>query len=112
MNTETQPAVAGPLDGTVRTRPVTERDMEVLRELDACRTGSHWNEQGWARPMDIGASNNSHHSGTLAKLERRGLVESRQRSAWCTRGSKTYRATAAGIELLSSNVRANRETTR
>ena len=70
-------------------RPLTETQFEVL-----CQFGA---ETGWLRPMDLGGRNGSNHSGVLAALERRGLVESRQRSgAPGYRGSKVYRLTAAG----------------
>ncbi len=49
----------------------------------------------WFRPMDIGGRNGSGHSSLLAQLERKGLVESRQRSGG-VRGSKLYRLTDAG----------------
>ena len=35
--------------------------------------------QKWVRPMDVGGSDGSHHSGTLAKLVKLGYAESRLR---------------------------------
>ncbi len=78
-----------------RLRPLTERDFEVLRYLDACHEAKYGHENGWATPMDIGGHDGSHHSTTLAKLERHGLVESKARGGWL-RGSKKYRTTETG----------------
>lgn len=49
---------------------VAERDACVL---DALRG------MGWTTPMRIGGTDASHHSSTLARLVKRGLVERRQR---------------------------------
>lgn len=43
---------------------------------------------GWARPMDVGARDGSHHSATLAGLAKRGLVERKKLHAiYCYNGS-------------------------
>ena len=81
-----------------------ERERETLAELDyVSRDGE------WARPMDVGGHNRSHHSATLAKLVRLGLAERRQRSAWMSRGSWIYRATPAGRRALSAESPAGKE---
>lgn len=55
---------------------LTEREMELLTEL-----GQPWAiKAGWARPMDLGASDASHHSGTLRSLVRKGYAERIPRS--------------------------------
>jgi hypothetical protein len=48
---------------------LTERQHDLLAVLS-----QPWAAE-WARPMDLGASNGSHHSTTLRQLVRRGLVE-------------------------------------
>ena len=78
-----------------RLKPLTDRDFDVLNEL-APSYLNEFDNRPWQRPLDIGASNGSHHSPTLAKLEKRGLVESKQRSWLGSRGSKVYRVTDAG----------------
>jgi hypothetical protein len=89
---------------------------------------------GWARPMDVGARDGSHHSATLSRLARRGRAErkkihaiycyngstSRQKlvgSRWivtdghppstrcCCRGSCRYRITPAGRAELAAGRR-------
>lgn len=75
-------------------RRLTERETEVLNELRSWNYGERW-----ARPMDVGGSNGSHHSATLAKLVRLGYAESKQRSAWMSRGSKVYRA--KNVEVIA-----------
>jgi hypothetical protein len=80
---------------------LSEQEWEVLRELTGTR---RW---GWARPMDLGASNGSHHSGTLKKLVRKGYAERIPRSTTRddidvdgTKKAKSwlYRITDAGLE--------------
>lgn len=42
----------------------------------------------WARPMDVGAHDGSHHSGTLSALAARGLVDRKKLHAiYCFHGS-------------------------
>lgn len=55
----------------------------------------------WVRPMDLGGRDGSNHSNILRQLERKGLVESKQRGPNGARGSKLYRATAAGRTLAN-----------
>lgn len=72
-------------------RPLTEDQRWVLDAI--CHTGLEWH-----RPMDIGRPTNFIWSG-LRALERRGLVESKQRvgnGPNPARGSKLYRVTEAG----------------
>lgn len=79
--------------------PLTDRDGELLNELEYFNDSE--NGRG-ARPLDLGGSNRSHHSGTLAKLAKRGLVVKKN---WALgedgrrhgdRGSCLYRITDAG----------------
>lgn len=78
---------------------MTEEMDEVLAYL---RRGE------WLRPMDIGGTDGSHHSRTLAKLVKRGLVERRKRNTITNvilnghRGSYVYRITDQGEEFLKS----------
>lgn len=53
-------------------KALTERDYQTLDAL----MGFHGR---FVRPLDIGGSDNSHHSRTLAKLARRFMVERRMR---------------------------------
>ncbi|ARB13722.1 hypothetical protein Ccr2_gp191c [Caulobacter phage Ccr2] len=55
--------------------------------------------------MDVGGSNGSHHSATLAKLVKRGLAEATQRSAAMSRGSKEYRVSEKGLEVYNAQRR-------
>lgn len=58
-------------------RDLNKRELDVLRSLD---------DEIWVRPMEVGGSDGSHHSTTLARLARRGLVE-RHKSCHCGPGS-------------------------
>lgn len=43
---------------------------------------------GWARPMDVGGTDGSHHSTTLSQLATRGLAERKKLHAiYCYNGS-------------------------
>jgi hypothetical protein len=83
---------------------LTDREREVLRELAsfARSAAAHpdWHPQ-WAKPMDVGGRDGSHHSYTLGKLVTKGLAEKRQRGSLSNaigggRGSLEYRITEAG----------------
>ena len=65
---------------------LTEAQRDVLWQV----------ESNWLRPMDMGGRDGSNHSGILAALVRKGLVEREQRSACYSRGSYLYRLTDAG----------------
>lgn len=88
---------------------LSPRERELLSWLDT---------KEWKRPMDVGGTNGSHHSGTLAQLARKGLAE-RKKLCWCTsdkkspaynpkhpwcrcKGSCRYRRTPAGTKALKS----------
>lgn len=80
---------------------ITERDIEVLDELRAAvenhvRVGL----PEWVTPMHCGGSNGSDHSYRLTKLSRAGLAEQKKRGGGWQRGSKVYRITEAGMEVL------------
>lgn len=51
-----------------------------------------------ARPMDVGGTDCSHHSGTLKALAKKGLVDRHKRGG--RRGACTYALTDAGREVL------------
>lgn len=86
---------AGQLGGAM-TRPLTDRETELLHELAAW----HRTEKIGARPLDLGAHNGSHHSATLARLVRLGLVERKERAAYQTRKSYRYSLTEAGYAQI------------
>lgn len=87
---------------------MTDNEREVLIELDACkRRGPEW-----ARPMDLGGRDASHHSGTLKRLVAQGLAATRQYGgeaatgpgAWektkVWRGARVYRITPEGHRAI------------
>lgn len=92
---------------------LTPRQLDVLDSLKVFGD--------WARPMDIGARDGSHHAATISALVRKGLAERQLRGslinhirgqacydAWsrvkrgrsAPRGSYQYRITKAGRALL------------
>ena len=59
---------------------ISERQLDVLESLAAYGD--------WARPMDIGARDGSHHSATLGQLARHGLADRKKLHAiYCYYGS-------------------------
>lgn len=59
---------------------LSDRQLDVLDSLSGYI--------GWARPMDIGARDSSHHSATLSGLAKQGLVERKKLHAiYCYNGS-------------------------
>lgn len=80
-------------------RPLLDRDYEALGALLAASQLAP-SPGAWFRPMDIGGSSGSHHSPTLRKLERRGLVEQKARTAGGRKFGRLYRITAAGTTAL------------
>lgn len=56
---------------------MTDRDLETLNELEAANKNlaDVGFRNGWARPMDCGGFNGSHHSKTLQKLALLGFVD-------------------------------------
>ena len=100
------------------TRPdvITDRDLIVLGELRAANK-NHLEvgfRKGWARPMDCGGFNGSHHSKTLQKLARLGFVEMSRETTAAANGRPgiLYRITEAGIardELERDKLRAARQ---
>jgi hypothetical protein len=77
---------------------VTKRDREVLGHLAAARQIAS-SMDGWLTPMFCGGTDGSHHSATLRKLARKGLVERKVRSG-LSRRSYLYRITLAGRAAL------------
>jgi hypothetical protein len=59
---------------------LSDRQLDVLESLAAYGD--------WARPMDVGARDGSHHSATLSGLTKRGLAErKKQHAIYCYNGS-------------------------
>lgn len=95
---------------------LNERQIETLCDLLwANVTGK--TTKPWVTPMEVGASNASHHSATLNSLAVRGLAQWKQRGApdplsgqngqkHHGRGAKAYRITPGGIALLKEMKRA------
>lgn len=85
---------------------ITERDLETLCELIAAFDNAAKYGRIGVAPLDFGGSNGSHHGATATKLVSRGLVEHKKRGwEWgqaptAIRGSKLYRPTPAGREVV------------
>lgn len=87
---------------------LSEKELEILREseyfvrkpINGVRTAGGY--EGWFTPLLIGGSNRSHHSYTLKKLIKKGLIETIQRHNWSAiRGSRIYRITESGTQYLT-----------
>lgn len=83
---------------------LSDRDIEVLEGLaPMCRDGANL----WKTPYELGAGNESHHSKTLRRLWKIGLVEVKLRAyanpaprgVWPAGGSKHYRLSPVGLDM-------------
>lgn len=93
---------------------LTERDREVLAELEATNRSMAQFGFRWATPLECGGGSRSDHSYRLSKLCRLGLAVRKQRGAGddmigkgprafgMSRGSWCYRITEAGIALVTA----------
>lgn len=84
-------------------KPLTERDIDTLGELEAA-TDNHVRlnyREGWVMPLDCGGSNGSHHSYTLHKLAKRGLCDRKKYGGRRDKGSCRYRINDAGTAFLA-----------
>lgn len=81
---------------------LTERQIQTLRELESANRNltEVGYRDGWAKPLDCGGSNASHHSATLGSLHKRGLVDRKGYTPGC-RAVWTYRINDAGKAILS-----------
>jgi hypothetical protein len=89
--------------------PLTSHQLEVLNDLFYHARRPGWGL--WARPLDLGARDSSHHSRTLAQLCRLGLVERARRNTLLNvigaarRGSWKYRITPKGRARARQNIK-------
>lgn len=81
---------------------LTDRDYQTLGELEAAnRNHTELDYRGgWAKPLDCGGSNGSHHGITLAKLNRAGLADRKGYNPGC-RPVWMYKINEVGKEALS-----------
>jgi hypothetical protein len=93
---------------------LTERQIDVLRDLaylkthaDECTGAGPGDETNWAKPMDFGGCDRSHHGETAVCLAKKGLVDSYKYATNQTnnfncrkRGARSYRITAKGMRWL------------
>ena len=80
QRTDLLPRLTGNANGT----QISNRQLDVLDSLAVFGD--------WARPMDIGARDGSHHTTTLRSLVKKGLAERRLRGSLLNeiRGSELY----------------------
>lgn len=83
---------------------LSENEKEILREAEYVHrkpvNGVRWTGgyTGWFTPLVVGGSSRSHHSYTLQKLVKKGLIETCQRRSLSgIRGSRIYRITEPGL---------------
>lgn len=64
--------------------------------------------EGWFKPMHVGGSDGSHHSRTLRKMVKKGLIETeRNWSFGWYANSRRYRITEPGLQLFKELEAAN-----
>lgn len=96
----------GKADGEFEVVTITQlREEEVLNALYwFCTADGSWRRPfKWARPMDLGGSDASHHSPTLARLCKKGLATRKDvRAPWGRRSVYLYRLTEAGLKMWNA----------
>lgn len=98
------PCIPHALDRDIR---LSENETAVLLEAEYIHRkpeqGTRWSGgyTGWFTPQEVGGSNRSHHSYTLGKLVKKGLIETEQRNSLSgIRGSRVYRITEKGLRFV------------
>lgn len=84
---------------------LSPRDFDVLDTVEGFRKTT---TIGWGAPFMAGGGDASHHSATMAKLARIGLLERRERGGGPCRVAWEYRCTANGRAFVEQ-VRAARK---
>jgi hypothetical protein len=101
-----------------RVAGLTVREAEVLRLLHANRNKLNTpytrgeSEPGWCRPLDLGGTQQSHHSNTLGRLNRMGYVDKKP-YLYATTHSSIYRISDAGLaawDIYAEHQRRQRST--
>lgn len=95
-------------------KSLSENEEECLSALIAVNDHPR-HPMKWARPLDLGGSNGSHHSNTLNRLAKKGMVNFRFRMGaepvdgengkrfFASRGAKLYRINETGRAALKSS---------
>jgi len=93
-----------------RARPLTAREIEVLRDAQTATDADGRDNSGWFTPMDIGGYNRSDHSRILRRLagERFNAIDERfrptlQAALGSTRAGRFYRITDAGRSIVAAD---------
>lgn len=80
-------------------KKLTANQYEVLCALQVWEENCE-DDTVWARPMDIGGYDGSHHSKTLGQLVDKGLVKKYRRQVGVSGGSNLYAITRNGYLKL------------
>jgi hypothetical protein len=82
-------------------KDLTVRDIEVLQTVvSVTRQMEKIGVATWRQAIDFGGTNGSHHSYTLHKLHRRGLIEMKKIGGRREKGSCHYRSNLTGERFL------------
>jgi DNA-binding MarR family transcriptional regulator len=83
-------------------QPLTDRDRDVLTEMERVPMGRHYHYmiENYVKLIDLGASANSEHHAIIRKLMRHGLVERARYGGGPVRPAWMYRLTERGREAV------------
>jgi hypothetical protein len=87
---------------------LTERQVEILGDLASI---ARRDPTFWARPLDLGGTDSSHHGATLRRLAARGLVDQRNVPGIANIGRRRtnrYRINDAGRAALETALATDR----
>ena len=85
------------------THKLSPRDFDTLSHVSRFKARNLW-----CAPLLVGGSDASHHSATMAKLARWGLLERRERGGGPCRVAWEYRATKHGRAFVAQVLAARK----
>lgn len=86
---------------------LSDRDIETLGDLEAANRNLAEGGRLWAKPLDCGGYNGSHHGATLIKLAKAGLVDKKGYTPGC-RAVWMYKINEAGRQAWKNYCAARR----
>lgn len=84
---------------------LTEEEREILIAAEFIHRhpdqGMWQYGEGWFKPMHVGGTDGSHHSRTLRKMARKGLIDTEVNPSLSgIRNSRRYRISAGGLKAF------------
>lgn len=98
MTTRSERRTAAAQQRAPQLRTISDRDVQLLKKLDAARVGNG-HQRAWLRVRDLGGETHSWHANQIQKLERHGLVTRSNRDETAV---VVYKISALGRKVLAA----------